>query len=193
MDQYNSPYRDLQKESWSKGRRCRYWAVSDVSLSKPVPKVKRWLIVEHSFVFFLQGNSSWCLLLLSNVKIGWFFFPSVDTRPSKSGKYLVFLANILPGPILNITDWITTLSLKYIQAAVSKSKKSGLPCWRDFLDQDTKLLSGQYKTVEYWYLLQEELMQLKSDPWAGLGWWPLIPDGIAISAPTLFAGNFHHL
>ena len=112
MDQYSSPYRDLQKKSWSKGRRCRYWAVSDVSLSKPVPKVKRWLIVEHSFVFFLQGNSSWCLLLLSNFRIGWFIFTSVDTRPSKSGKYLVFLANILPGSILNITDWITTLSLK---------------------------------------------------------------------------------
>ena len=56
MDQYNSPYRDLQKESWSEGRRCRYWAVSDVSLSQPIPKVKRWLIVEHSFVFFSSGE-----------------------------------------------------------------------------------------------------------------------------------------
>ena len=56
MDQYSSPYRDLQKESWSKGRRCRYWAVSDVSLSKPVPKVQRWLIVENSFVFFSSGE-----------------------------------------------------------------------------------------------------------------------------------------
>ena len=62
-EQYHSPQKAHQKMSWAEQKRCRSWAVSDISRSHHFAKVN---VFSKSLLTYLsQGKPDWCLLLLS--------------------------------------------------------------------------------------------------------------------------------